>query len=47
MNAATHQEKEKNKKTGKRKAEDRLILKRLCATLLQSFRVLHSKKWFV
>ena len=45
MNVATHQEKEKNEKTVKRKAgEDRPILKRLHATLLQSFRGLHGKK---
>ena len=45
MNVAAHQEKEKNEKMGKRKAgEGRLILKRLHATLLQSFRVLHGKK---
>ena len=38
MNVAAHQEKEKNKKMGKRKAgEGRLILKRLRATL-QLFR---------
>ena len=42
MNVAAHQEKEK---TGKRKAgEDRSILNRLRATLLQSFRGLHGKK---
>ena len=45
MNVAAHQEKEKNEKTGKRKAvEDRPILKRLRATLLRAFRVLHGKK---
>ena len=45
MNVAAHQDKEKNEKTGRRKAgEDRLILKRLRATLLRSFRGLHSKK---
>ena len=45
MNVATHQEKEKNEKTGKRKAgEDRPILKRLRATLLRSFRGLHGEK---
>ena len=45
MNVATHQGKEKNEKTGKRKAgEDRPILKRLLATLLRSFRGLHDKK---
>ena len=48
MNVATHQEKEKNEKTGKRKAgEDMPILKRLRATLLRSFRGLHGEKWFV
>ena len=45
MNVATHQEKEKNEKTFKRKAgEDRPILKKLRATLLRSFRGLHGKK---
>ena len=45
MNVATHQEKEKNEKTVKRKAgKDRPILKRLRATLLRSFRGLHGKK---
>ena len=45
MNVATHQEKEKNEKTVKRKAgEDRPILKRLRATLLRSFRGLHGEK---
>ena len=45
MNVATHQEKEKNEKTFKRKAgEDRPILKRLRATLLRSFRGLHGEK---
>ena len=45
MKVAAHQEKEKNEKTGKRKAgEDRSILKRLRATLLRSFRGLHGKK---
>ena len=45
MNVATHQEKEKNEKTFKRKAgEDRPILKRLRPTLLRSFRGLHGKK---
>ena len=45
MNVAAHQEKEKNEKTGKRKAgEDRPILKRLRATLLRSFRALHGEK---
>ena len=45
MNVATHQEKEKNEKTVKRKEkEDRPILKRLRATLLRSFRVLHGEK---
>ena len=43
MNVATHQE--KDEKTFKKKAgEDRPILKRLCATLLPSFRGLHGKK---
>ena len=42
---AAHQDKEKNEKTGKKKAaEDRLILKRLRATLLRSFRGLHGEK---
>ena len=45
MNVATHQEKEKNEKTFKRKAgEDRSVLRRLRATLLRSFRGLHAKK---
>ena len=45
MNVAAHQEKEKNEQMGKRKAgEDRLILKRLRATLLRSFRGLHCEK---
>ena len=47
MNVATHQEKEKNEKTGNRRQEkrkDRLILKRLRATLLRSFRGLHGEK---
>ena len=45
MNVATHQEKEKNEKTVKRKAgKDRPILKRLRATLLRSFRGPHSEK---
>ena len=46
MNVAAHQEKEKNEKMGKRKVgeERRLILKRLRATLLRSFRGLHSEK---
>ena len=45
MNVVTHLEKEKNKKTFKRKAgEDRPILKRLRATLLWSFRGLHGEK---
>ena len=44
MNIAAHQETEKNEKTGKRKAEDRPILKRLRATLLRSFRGLHGEK---
>ena len=45
MNVAAHQDKEKNEKTGKRKAgEDRPIFKRLRVTLLRSFRGLHHKK---
>ena len=45
MSVAVHQDKEKNEKTGKRKAgEDRPILKRLRATLLQVFKGLHGKK---
>ena len=45
MNVAAHQEKEKNEKTGKRKAgEGRPILKELRATLLRSFRGLHGEK---
>ena len=49
MNIITHQEKEKNEemKTSKRKAggEDRrLILKKLCAALLWSFKGHHGKK---
>ena len=45
MNVATHQEKEKDEKTGKKKeGEDRPILKRLRATLLRSFRGLHGEK---
>ena len=47
MNVAAHQEKEKNKKTGKRKAgvgRRQANLKRLRATLLRSFRGLHGKK---
>ena len=45
MNIAAHQDKEKNEKTGKRKAgKDRPILKRLRATLLRSFRGLHGEK---
>ena len=49
MNVATHQEKEKekNEKTGKRKArEDRPLLKRLRATLMHSFRGLQGEKMF-
>ena len=42
MNVATHQEKEENEKTVKRK--DKPILKRLRATLLQWFRGLHGEK---
>ena len=45
MNVAAHQDKEKNEKTGKRRAgEDRPILKRLHAILLRSFRGLHGEK---
>ena len=47
MNVSAHQEKEKNEKTGKRKAgvkRRQAILKRLRATLLQSFRGLHGEK---
>ena len=45
MNVAAHHEKEKNEKTGKRKAgEDRLILKRLRAAILRSFKGLHGEK---
>ena len=47
MNVAAYQEKEKNKKTGKRKTkkrEDRPTLKRLCVTLLWLFRRLHGEK---
>ena len=45
MNVAIHQEKEKNEKTGIRKAgEDGPILKRLRVTLVRSFRGLHSEK---
>ena len=45
MNVAAHHKKEKNEKTGKRKAGvDRPILKRMRATLLQSFRGLHGEK---
>ena len=47
MNVATHHEKEKNEKTGKRKAgvkRRQPILKRLRATLLRSFRGLHGEK---
>ena len=50
MNVAAHQDKEKNEKTGKKKAgEDRSVLKRLRATLLRSFTGLRctAKKWFV
>ena len=44
MNVATHQERDKNEKTVKRKAgEDRPILKRLRATLMRSFRGLHGE----
>ena len=47
MNVTAHQEKEKNKKTGNRKAgeeRNRPILKRLSAILLRSFRGLHGEK---
>ena len=47
MNVATHQEKEKNEKTVKRKAgvkRRRPILKTLCAAFLRSFRGLHGEK---
>ena len=45
MNVAAHQDKEKNEKTGKRKAgEHRPILKRLHAILLRSFRGLHGEE---
>ena len=45
MNVAAHQDKEKNEKTGKRKAgKDGPVLKRLRATFLRSFRGLHGKK---
>ena len=47
MNVANHQEKEKNEKTGKRKAgvdRRQANLKRLRATLLRSFRGLHGEK---
>ena len=45
MNVAAHQKKEKNEKTGKRKAgEDRPILKRLRATLLRWFREQNGEK---
>ena len=45
MNVAAHQDKEKNKKTDKRKAgEDRSILKRLRAILLRLFKGLHGEK---
>ena len=45
MNVAAHQEKENNEKTVKGKAGgDRLILKRLRATLLRSFMGLHGEK---
>ena len=50
MNVAAHQEKEKNEKTntGKRRQEKRedrrLILKKLRAALLRSFRGQHNKK---
>ena len=47
MNVAAHQEKEKNEKTGKRKAgveRRQADLKRLPAILLRSFRGLHGEK---
>ena len=47
MNVAAHQEKEKNKKTGKKKAgveRRQADLKRLRATLLRSFKGLHGEK---
>ena len=47
MNVAAYQDKEKNDKTGKRKAgeeKNESILKRLRAILLQLFRGLHGKK---
>ena len=46
MNVYVHQDKEKNEKTGKRKAgkDRRPILKRLRATPLRSFRGLHGDK---
>ena len=47
MNVAAHQEKEKNKKTGKRKAgveKRQANLKTLRATLLRLFRGLHGDK---
>ena len=47
MNVAAHQEKKKNKNTGKRKAgveRRQANLKRLRATLLRSFRGLHGEK---
>ena len=48
MNFAAHQEKERNEKTGKRRAgedeDKRLILKRLRVTLLRSFKGQHGEK---
>ena len=52
MNVAAHQEKEKNEKTGKRKAGEKLekkednrsILQKLRAALLRSFREQHDEK---
>ena len=48
MNFSAHQEKKKNEKTGKKKAEEeedkRLILKKLRAALVRSFRGHHGKK---
>ena len=46
MNVTAHQEKEKNEETkkGRKRENRRLILKKLCAALLWSFRGQHSKK---
>ena len=54
MNVASHQEKEKNEKAGKKERErerqkiekGRPISKRLLASLLRSFRGSTAKKWF-